>query len=65
MYDLHFEVVGWECWRRVGEKERKREIKREKEKERRLTLACNANRNPYQDSYGYTWGLKLCTKIDN
>lgn len=54
MYDLHFEVVGWECWRRVGEKERKREIEREKEKERRLTLACNANRNPYQDSYGYT-----------
>lgn len=65
MYDLHFEVVGWECWRREGEKERKREIEREKEKERRLTRACNANRNPYQDSYGYTWGLKLCTKIDN
>lgn len=37
-----------------GEWERKREIEREKEKERRLTLACNANRNPYQDSYGYT-----------
>lgn len=54
MYDLHFEVVGWECWRREGEKERKREIERKKEKERRLTLACNANRNPYQDSYGYT-----------
>ena len=35
MYDLHFEVVGWECWRRVGEKERKREIEREKEKERK------------------------------
>lgn len=47
MYDFYFEVVGWECWRREGEKERKREIEREKEKECRFMLVCNVNRNFY------------------